>query len=68
MPNIKQLQSKPVTAKLSDLQKKYRKYFRGTMKEWEVKSPAQLEEDQKPKFFTQIKKGWRKEKRAEKKS
>lgn len=55
---IKELQ----VSKLSDLQKKYRKFFRGTMKEYDVESPAELKEDEKPEFFTNIKKGWRKEK------
>ena len=49
-------------SKLSDLQKAYRKFFRGKMKEWDVKSPKDLTPKKISDFFKEIKKDWKKEK------
>lgn len=49
-----------VQAKLSDLQKEYRSYFRDTLEEFDATSPAELEEGDKPKFFNKIKRNWKK--------
>jgi len=51
-----------IEAKLSDLQKAYRKFFRNKMKEWDVKSPKDLTPKKVSKFFKEIKKDWKKEK------
>ena len=43
---------------LSPLQLAYREFFLNTLEEYNVKSPASLNYDDKRKFFTQIKSGW----------
>lgn len=46
-------------AKLSPLQKAYRKYFKEMLKVYNVDSPAQIKpEDKKSEFFNNIKKYW----------
>ncbi len=43
---------------LSPLQLAYREFFLNTLEEYNVKSPASLNYNDKRKFFTQIKSGW----------
>jgi hypothetical protein len=43
---------------LSPLQLAYREFFLATLDEYNVKSPASLNYEDKRKFFTQIKSGW----------
>lgn len=50
--------------KLSILQKAYKEFFLAMLAEYEVDSPAKLSYEQKRKFFTRIKEGW-KERKAE---
>lgn len=51
-----------VWAKMSDKQKEYRKFFKEKLKEHDVKSPAELDEKGKKKFFNEIEKEWTKDK------
>ena len=53
---------------LSQLQKEYRDFFLGKLKEYNVKSPAELTKDRKSDFFTSIKQDWAKIKIAKKES
>ena len=48
--------------KLSELQKEYRAFFLGKMELYGVKSPAQLTNEIKSEFFTEIKQDWAKHK------
>jgi len=50
--------------KLSFLQKEYRKYFLKRLEEYNVKSPAHLDEEKKKEFFGGIPENWIKEKKA----
>jgi len=43
---------------LSPLQKEYRAYFTDKLKEFGVKTPAELPEKEKIKFFNDISAGW----------
>jgi hypothetical protein len=43
---------------LSSLQLAYRDFFLATLEEYNVKSPASLNYEERRKFFTQIKSGW----------
>ena len=52
--------------KLSELQKEYRDFFLGKLKDFGVKSPAELTKEKKSKFFTSIKQDWAKIKNAKK--
>jgi len=36
----------------------YQKFFNGMLKKFGVKSPAELEDDQKKKFYNEIDAGW----------
>lgn len=45
---------------LSQLQKEYRDFFLGKLKEYEVKSPVELTKDRKSEFFISIKQDWAK--------
>lgn len=45
-------------AELSKLQKEYQDYFKDTLKEFEVDSPARLSAEKKIEFFKAIKSGW----------
>ena len=47
---------------LSPLQLAYREFFLATLEEYNVKSPASLNYEEKKNFFTQIKFGWREKK------
>lgn len=48
-----------VLARLSDLQKEFRKYFRDKLAEHDATSPADLNTEQKKRaFFESVKKGW----------
>lgn len=40
----------------------YQKYFQKKLDKWEVKSPADLSEEDKKKFFEEVDKGWTGEK------
>lgn len=51
---------------LSQLQKEYRAFFLEKLKEFDVKSPAELTKDRKSEFFTTIKQDWAKIKLAKK--
>ncbi len=51
---------------LSQLQKEYRDFFLGKLKEYDVKTPAELTKDKKSAFFTSIKQDWAKIKIAKK--
>lgn len=48
-----------LTAELSKEQKRYREYFKGVMDKWEIKSPSELSDADKKKFFDEIDKGWK---------
>lgn len=45
---------------LSKLQKEYADYFKKILDKYNVGSPAELSEDEKKKFFDEVKKGWTK--------
>lgn len=47
-----------IADELSDRQKKYRKYFRDVMKKWDIKSPQELNEANRKKFFDEVDAGW----------
>jgi hypothetical protein len=46
----------------SEKQKEYQEFFKGKLKEWDVKSPADLSDDEKKTFFDEIDKEWKGEK------
>lgn len=52
-------------AELSQLQKKYKDFFLNKLKEYGVESPAELDEETRSKFFTEIQKEWPNEKNEE---
>jgi hypothetical protein len=43
----------------SDAQRGYREYFNDMLKKYKVKSPNQLSDDERKKFFDEIDKGWK---------
>lgn len=43
---------------LSPTQKAYREFFKGVMQKWGISSPAELDEADKKKFFTEVEEGW----------
>lgn len=45
-------------AELSDLQKEYRSFFSGLLKEYGVESPIELSEEDKSKFFSEVTPRW----------
>lgn len=45
--------------KLSEKQKAFRDFFFDLMDEFEIDSPAQLDDSKKIEFFNQVKKGWK---------
>ena len=49
---------------LSKLQREYREFFLSMLKEYEVRSPAELSYDQKREFFVGIREGWKVKKQA----
>lgn len=40
----------------------YREYFKSMLKNWNIKSPTELPEDKRKKFFNAVDKGWKAEK------
>lgn len=42
----------------SELQQEYQKFFRGKLAEYEVSSPAELDDEQSVKFFDEVKSDW----------
>lgn len=38
----------------------YRKYFQGMLKKRGIKSPSELSDEEKKKFFDSVKSGWKK--------
>ena len=59
MPKELQVALEIVTAvNESEAQDAYREFFRNKLEEFDVKSPAELSEDQKKDFFNQIKAEW----------
>lgn len=42
----------------SGLQEEYQKFFRGKLAEYEVTSPAELDDEQSSKFFDEVKVDW----------
>lgn len=46
------------STELSELQVAYRKFFKAKLKSYGVKSPAELSEEDKSKFFSEIKTEW----------
>jgi len=49
---------------LSPLQKEYRAYFSNLLDKYEVKSPAEMDEETMKKFFNEVSSGWVKGKGA----
>lgn len=47
----------------SDLQKRYQDFFNSKLEEYEVTSPAQLDDDKLSQFFNEIKSEWKAVKR-----
>ena len=45
-------------AELSALQKEYQEYFEGKLKEFNVSSPADLDEEAMKDFFNAVSAGW----------
>ena len=37
----------------------YQKFFNGKLKKWGIKSPAELSDEDKKKFYNEIDKGWK---------
>lgn len=63
--NIKQKYIKEYMAReLSPLQKRYADFFFSMLDTYEVETPAKLSDEKKTEFFNQIKKDWKKEKKA----
>ena len=42
----------------------YQKFFQSKLKEFGIKSPMELNDEEKKTFFSAIKSGWKKEKKA----
>lgn len=42
----------------SELQQEYQKFFRGKLAEYEVESPAELNDEQSSAFFEEVKEDW----------
>jgi hypothetical protein len=42
----------------SDLQKAYQAFFRGKLEEYNVNSPAELDEEERKKFFNEVSDEW----------
>ena len=42
----------------SELQQEYQKFFRGKLAEYDVSSPAELDDEQSAKFFEEVKADW----------
>lgn len=51
-------------SELSELQKEYKVFFLGKLKEWGVGSPTELKDPDKSKFFEEIKDEWNKQQRG----
>ena len=51
--------AKRVVSEKSEKQKKYQEFFKKKLKEHDVKSPAELDEAEKKKFFDEIDKEWK---------
>lgn len=47
---------------LSKEETEYQKFFRKKLDEYDVKSPSQLDEKEKKKFFNEVEIEWKKEK------
>ena len=43
---------------LSSLQKEYRTYFSNLLTQYDVKSPAEMDEETMKQFFNDVKSGW----------
>lgn len=41
----------------------YQDFFREKLKKWGVKSPSQLDDEKKKKFFAEVKKEWKNKKK-----
>ena len=52
-----------VEQELSPKQEAYREFFKSKLEQYKVDSPAKLSGDVKAKFFAEIKRDWRGEKR-----
>jgi hypothetical protein len=48
-------------------QEAYRKFFNGKLAKWKIKSPAELDDADKKKFYNEIEKEWDKDKDEERK-
>jgi hypothetical protein len=48
-------------------QEAYRKFFDGKLAKWNIKSPAELDDKDKKKFYNEIEKEWDKDKDEERK-
>ena len=46
----------------SEKQEEYQKFFKEMLAKYKVESPDDLDEDQKKKFFSEVKKEWNKKK------
>lgn len=46
-------------AKLSERQKEYRRYFKKKLDDYGVNSPAELSEQDKTKFFNEVREEWK---------
>lgn len=46
----------------SEAQDKYREFFENKLKQWNVSSPSELTQEDRSKFFTEIRKEWKKQK------
>lgn len=51
-------QKEEINEELSELQKKYHKYFNDLLKKFDAESPKDLTDDEKREFFNTIKDGW----------
>lgn len=49
----------------SEAQDKYREFFENKLKQWNVSSPSELTQEDRSKFFTEIREEWKKQKTNE---
>ena len=61
MSNINELVQESFTEEGSPKQEEYQKFFKSTLKKYNVTSPNQLSETDKKQFYDDIEKGWTKE-------
>ena len=56
--DVRKMVARLVKRALTEKQEEYRKFFTGKLEEYGVESPAELGEEDKKKFFTEVNEEW----------